>query len=84
MLELVNMSSRKVLESENAQACISFSNAFAMDFSIVVSTIFSSNGIADGNGRFSLINIQLYREKTGSAHATFKFISLCCHRYAWN
>ena len=84
MLELVNKSSRNVLESENAEACISFSNAFAMDFSIVVSTIFSSNVIADGIGRFSLINIQLYRENTGSAHATFIFFALCCHRYAWN
>ena len=67
VLELVK-SSGSVLESENAEACISFSTAFAMDFSINVGNIFSSNVTVDGIGKFSFLNIQLHREITGSAH----------------
>lgn len=47
VLELIKNDS--VSESENAQACIGFSTAFAMDFNIYVSTNSSSNETVDDN-----------------------------------
>lgn len=57
VLELTK-SSGSVPESEDAQACISFSTTFAMNFNIDVSTIFSSNATVLPIGEHSLLKFR--------------------------